>query len=406
MADIIDNRRTKPATENRQRYLEHKKTKVQNAIRKTLDKINIKDLQDGKDVDVHITKDYSNHDIGLDSNKGTQDYIGSGNRQHQKGDSWEIPSGGGRGNEGGLDSDGENDFDFTMTAKEFMDIFFDSYSLEFLPKEVQIEGTEVEAYRHAGFVTDGSPARLSIVRTYRNSIGRTSAERADYEEQIENTDDEDKKLELEEKIRNIPLFREVDLRFAHSVPEPMTRHRGVMFCLMDVSWSMEAYQVHLAKQFFLLVYVFLSRRYKGMDVVFIRHTDTAGECTEEEFFHNNMTGGTRMSSALLVMEEIIKDRYDPKEWNIFAVHVSDGGNYQSDDEVYLDKVGELINNTLSTMVYVETPPEDHDGEGSDILMKLEHVKTPNNRLKTAMVTNHGDIFRSFTELFQRDIGVN
>ena len=45
-----------------------------------------------------------------------------------------------------------------------------------------------------------------------------------------------------------------------------------MFCLMDVSASMTEPLKDLAKRFFMLLHLFLSRHYREVDVVFIRHT--------------------------------------------------------------------------------------------------------------------------------------
>ena len=59
-----------------------------------------------------------------------------------------------------------------------------------------------------------------------------------------------------------------------------------MFCLMDVSGSMTEHMKDLAKRFYVLLYIFLKRRYKHVDVVFIRHTHQASEVDEDTFFHS------------------------------------------------------------------------------------------------------------------------
>ena len=48
-----------------------------------------------------------------------------------------------------------------------------------------------------------------------------------------------------------------------------------MFCLMDVSASMTEPLKDLAKRFFMLLHVFLTRYYREVHIVFIRHTSTA-----------------------------------------------------------------------------------------------------------------------------------
>ena len=82
-----------------------------------------------------------------------------------------------------------------------------------------------------------------------------------------------------------------------------------MFCLMDVSGSMDEARKDLAKRFFILLYLFLTRHYEKIDLVFIRHHTQASEVNEDEFFHATESGGTVVSSALTLMHEIIRARY-------------------------------------------------------------------------------------------------
>ena len=78
-----------------------------------------------------------------------------------------------------------------------------------------------------------------------------------------------------------------------------------MFCLMDVSGSMDEARKDLSKRFFILLYLFLTRHYEKIDLVFIRHHTQAQEVDEENFFRARETGGTVVSSALVLMDEII-----------------------------------------------------------------------------------------------------
>ncbi len=78
-----------------------------------------------------------------------------------------------------------------------------------------------------------------------------------------------------------------------------------MFCLMDVSGSMTEHMKDLAKRFYALLYIFLKRRYRHVEIVFIRHTHEAKEVDEETFFHSPETGGTVVSTAL---DEMAADR--------------------------------------------------------------------------------------------------
>ena len=116
---------------------------------------------------------------------------------------------------------------------------------------------------------------------------------------------------LRARLARIPYLDPIDLRFRNRIRVPVPTTKAVMFCLMDVSGSMDEARKDLAKRFFILLYLFLTRHYDKIDLVFIRHHTQAQEVDEENFFHARETGGTVVSSALVLMEEIIRARYSP-----------------------------------------------------------------------------------------------
>jgi uncharacterized sporulation protein YeaH/YhbH (DUF444 family) len=141
-------------------------------------------------------------------------------------------------------------------------------------------------------------------------------------------------------------------------PIPALRNRAeaggqaVMFCLMDVSGSCPSMK-DLAKRFYMLLYVFLTRRYRHVDIVFIRHTDRAEEVDEDTFFHRPASGGTLVSSALQAMHEIVRSRYRPADWNIYAAQASDGDNSISDSEAVSRLLTERILPVSQFFAYLE-----------------------------------------------------
>ncbi len=115
-----------------------------------------------------------------------------------------------------------------------------------------------------------------------------------------------------------------------------------MFCLMDVSGSMDEEKKNIAKRFFTLLYLFLTRTYEHIDVVFIRHHTVAEEVDEENFFHSRETGGTVVSSALKLMRKVIEQRYANGLWNIYGAQASDGDNWLEDSVLCYDLLSEQI----------------------------------------------------------------
>jgi hypothetical protein len=131
-----------------------------------------------------------------------------------------------------------------------------------------------------------------------------------------------------------------------TMPKPVAQ--AVMFCLMDVSGSMSEHMKDLAKRFYLLLYVFLTRGYRHVEIVFIRHTNRAEEVGEDTLFHGPASGGTLVSSALQAMHEIVRSH-----WNIYAAQASDGDNSLSDGEVAGRLLTEMILRVSQFIAYLE-----------------------------------------------------
>ncbi len=126
-----------------------------------------------------------------------------------------------------------------------------------------------------------------------------------------------------------------------------------MFCLMDVSGSMGEREKDLAKRFFILLHLFLERRYKSVDIVFIRHTHDAQEVDEETFFYSRQSGGTIVSTALEKMLEIQRARYATADWNIFAAQASDGYTQSGDARRCVELLDSALMPICQYYAYIE-----------------------------------------------------
>ena len=135
---------------------------------------------------------------------------------------------------------------------------------------------------------------------------------------------------LNAKRKWVAFIDPIDVRFNSFTEQPVPTSKAVMFCLMDVSGSMGEREKDLAKRFYMLLHLFLKRRYEKVDVVFIRHTHDAQEVDEQEFFYSRQSGGTIVSTALDKMLEIQKARYATADWNIYAAQASDGYTQSGD----------------------------------------------------------------------------
>ena len=315
---IVD-RRLNPKSKslgNRQRFLRRAKAEIREAIKDSLKSRKVSEAEGSEKVTIR-SKSLREPSFSLGRNTGSRDYVLPGNEEYQVGD--EIPKpqggGGGRGSQGVTDGEGQDEFTFTLTKEEFLDLFFDDLKLPNLVK-VKLKDLKAPKVARAGFTMDGSPARLNHARTMRKSLGRRIALRRPIagrdraargraggrrggERRLTTPRSRQLRAKLEHKQRlrrGIAYIDPIDLQYNRfeRVPKPTTQ--AVMFCLMDASASMTEPLKDLAKRFFMLLHVFLSRYYREVHIVFIRHTSTAAEVDEETFFRSTDTGGTVIST--------------------------------------------------------------------------------------------------------------
>jgi uncharacterized sporulation protein YeaH/YhbH (DUF444 family) len=180
-----------------------------------------------------------------------------------------------------------------------------------------------------------------------------------------------------------------------------------MFCLMDVSGSMSESMKDLAKRFFLLLHLFLSRKYEHVEIVFVRHTSQAKEVDEETFFRSTETGGTVVSSALEEMRRIVAERYPLEDWNIYAAQASDGDNYSGDSETCTRLLRDELLPLCQYFAYVEVVDEREAGmfrseaNASALWRDYKVVADGNPNFAMRRVFSKADIFPVFHQLFAK-----
>ena len=170
-----------------------------------------------------------------------------------------------------------------------------------------------------------------------------------------------------------------------------------MFCIMDVSGSMDEAKKDIAKRFFILLYLFLTKNYDKIELVFIRHHTSAKEVTEEDFFYSRETGGTVVSSALELLHSIIETRFPPSAWNIYVAQASDGDNWNADSPYCQQLLQEKIMPLLQYFAYVEIMPRHHQSLW-EVYQQLQE-----NYVNFAMqnIDQLNDIYPVFRELFKK-----
>jgi uncharacterized protein len=423
--NIVD-RRLNPkgkSLANRQRFLKRTRVQIQRAVRDALINRKVTDVVGQEQISIPM--DGLNEPVFQRGRSGgVRDHVLPGNRDYMVGDHIPRPEdgeGGESGNQGSDNGNGDDDFRFILSRDEFLDVFLEDLELPDLIK-TNLAKTESHTYSRAGYSTSGSPSAIALVRTMRNSLSRRIALKRPKPEDLraleaeirqleESGDDPERLSELRVQFdrmaarnRRVPYIDPLDVRYSRfeCVPKPVTQ--AVMFCLMDVSGSMSEHMKDLAKRFFMLLYLFLTKRYGQVDIVFIRHTHEAREVGEDEFFHSTETGGTVVSTALIEMKKIIDDRYPPSDWNIYAAQASDGDNTSSDHDPTINLLQNALLPVTQYFAYIEVGAEYKDwlGRETDLWRCYKSLMPKVKNLAMSKVKTAAQIFPVFRDLFARD----
>ena len=402
---------------NRQRFLRRFKTQIRKAAAEAVSGRKVADLERGEKISIP-SKDLSepifHHGPG-----GRRNIVLPGNREFVSGDRVDRPEGGGGGKGGGGSPDGEgmDEFVFELSKEEFMDYFFQDLALPDLVKKQLAAVPEVKRAR-AGFVSQGNPSSLHVVRSMKQAIGRRMAMAAGPRDALREAEEKLAELEaaglgasaeadelreeietLKSRIAAVPFIDTWDLRYANRVDQPTPSSQAVMFCLLDVSGSMDEDRKNIAKRFFMLLYLFLTKSYERIDVVFIRHHTVAKEVDEEEFFASRESGGTVVSSALELMKDIILERYPSASWNIYAAQASDGDNWEEDSPRCRELLLQGILPLTQYFAYVEIEAE----EPQSLWHEYARVKAASPRFAMQRILTLEDIYPVFRELFRKKV---
>ncbi len=369
---------------NRERFLRRYKEQVREAVKRAIDGRGIRDIERGEEV--RIPKKDLNEPVFSHGPGGQRETVHPGNQEYVRGDTIERPKGGrGQGGGKGQASDsgeGEDDFTFALSKEEFMQVFFEDLALPNLARTQLAEVPEWKIQR-AGFSNDGTPNNLHVVRSMRGAIGRRIAVGSGSKNELRECEERLALLlaapstmqalhasdiaelhlriaALRARLGRIPYIDPFDLRYRNHVRVPVPSAKAVMFCLMDVSGSMDEQRKELSKRFFILLYLFLTRHYEKIELVFIRHHTQAQEVDEQNFFHARETGGTVVSSALELMEQIVRTRYPAGEWNIYGAQASDGDNWHHDSGRCRQLLDEKLLPLCRYYAYVQVAEEEQN----------------------------------------------
>ena len=412
---------------NRGRFIKRFKGQIRKAVADAIGQRGVRDLDNGEKVGIP-GKDIEEPQFGHGKG-GSWETINPGNDRFSQGDQVDRPEGGASGSgsgQAGKDGESLDDFVFTLTRDEFLDIFFDELAL---PNLIKRQLARIDQYRRvrAGYTQSGVPTNINLGRTMRGAAGRRIAVGAPYAAKLRAleaelkalldkaatdlalTEEEDPEItrvrreitKLRARMDAVPFVDTFDLRYNNRIRLPQPTTQAVMFCLLDVSGSMDEGRKNVAKRFFMLLYLFLTRNYERTEVVFIRHHTVAFEVDEDEFFTSRESGGTVVSSALELMRKIIVDRYPSGLWNIYGAQASDGDNWNDDSP----RCRELVQASLLPLTQYFAYIEITDGPPQNLWREYEKLQVAHpGHFAMQRIANVTDIYPVFRELFKKRAG--
>ncbi len=417
MSNIIDRRLNSrgKSISNRQRFLKRVEDQIKKALPEIVNQESLHETSTGGTVKVPV-RGVDEPTFVHDPETGIKNIVRPGNDRFSEGDRVPKPKGGqGKGGSGGPGSNSpettEDGFVVVLSREEFLRFFFDDLELPNMVKKF-MENVDSFENRRAGFIKYGNPSRLNVKSSYQQSLARRISLQGVYKKKLERlqtqltasvdpVEMEGLQTEIEKVnrlVKAVPFFEDVDLRYNHfeAVPQPTTS--AVMFCIMDVSASMGQHEKDIAKRFFTLLYIFLTRQYENVELVFIRHHTAAKEVDEEEFFNSRESGGTVVAPSLKLMNKIISERYSNGQWNIYGCQASDGDVWSDSDA---DECVQIMRNevlpTVQYMAYLEIS----DRSKNSSLWKAYHKLANETLFSVRKIYEVNEIWPVFRGLFRK-----
>jgi uncharacterized sporulation protein YeaH/YhbH (DUF444 family) len=419
LAHLIDRRiqgKNKSAV-NRERFLRRYKAQIKDAVTRAVKGRSITNIESGEKISIPV-KDVNEPNFGHDHG-GVWETVRPGNKEYLKGDQFKRPKGGGgsgKGQASNSEDTGEDEFVFEVSREEFMNYFFEDLELPNMVKTQLTATTDFKQLR-AGYKLSGTTSNLNILRSLRGAlsrriaVGSRSSRRIKMAEQemqallsqgVNESDERIVALRLEIKslrtrLLAIPFLDTLDLRYSNRIKVPKPSTQAVMFCLLDVSGSMDEAKKDTAKRFFILLYLFLTRSYEKIEVIFIRHHTTAMEVGEQEFFNSRESGGTVVSSAIKLLNTVLRDRYPAGDWNAYVAQASDGDNWDNDSVTCRQLLVENILPLVQYYAYVEIT----DGETQNLWREYEQIASSHEHFAMRKIEDPADIYPVFRDLFKK-----
>ena len=271
---------------------------------------------------------------------------------------------------------GNGDLQFVLELKieDVLDWLWEELKLPDL-KPKQSAREEDDEYVREGWDKRGVRSRLDRRRTVKQAIRRRAIQ------------------------TNPAPFTDDDLRFRQLKKRQRPATNAAVIFALDVSGSMGETERQLAKTFFFFALQGIRRQYSKVETAFIAHSAEAWEFNESQFFQTSGTGGTVSSTAFKMSQEVMRDRYDPSQYNVYVFYASDGENLVDDREPATESLRELCGG-LNYGGFIEIRPAYGISPETEMAGVVSRLQQENLPLGMARVTNRDDVWNALRQFFQ------
>ena len=300
--------------------------------------------------------------------------VGQGDGSTKVGDvleKFDQKSGQGNGDQAG-DQPGEEMYEVVVDLAELQKLVFEDLELPHL-EEKRLQELESPSIRYSDIRRSGPFSNLDKRRTIKANLKRNA-------------------LQGQSGFGHVEMD---DLRFRTWETDIRRESNAAVIAMMDVSGSMGPFEKYVARAFYFWMVRFLRSKYDNVEIAFISHHTEAREVTEEEFFTRAESGGTKVSSAYGLALELIEERFEPANWNLYPFHFSDGDNFVSDNEVSIERMNRLV--SLSNMVGYGEIRQARRSYGSTLMNAFKGIDAPN--FSSVTIEDKGEVYPALRRFF-------
>lgn len=313
--------------------------------------------------------------------------VGSGDGDEKRGQvigiDEEDKNGKGQGMAG--NEEGEDIYETEITLEDVLGYLMEELELPAMDKKKFSNIALENGSKKSGYQRYGINPRLAKKKTTIEKIKRKQSKKRALGENVDKIEED-----------RFP-FNNDDLRYYRIKRTFKRESNAVIFCIMDVSGSMDSTKKYLARSFFFMLSQFVSTKYSNVEIVFIAHSTVAKEVNEFEFFHKVESGGTYISSGLNMALNIIDKRYNPDYWNIYAFYVSDGDNWSEDNDKTII-AAKLLAERANMLGYAEIMSGYYTANIKDRLKK----EINNKKFVTVSIKRKNELWEALKEMLKKE----